>query len=117
MQKIVDDYGMVLVLIALCVLFSILTLAPQIPSQDASVQQLVDLVCDECQIQRRGGCGRGGEATDRNHCPRGWRETCNKPAIARSRLSWASREISGRLWTEFPQPEDTWRPWPQAARS
>ncbi len=41
---------MIFVLIALCVLFSLLTLADQVPSRNVAVQQLVNLVRDQCQL-------------------------------------------------------------------
>ncbi len=50
MQRILDDYGMIFVLLALCALFSLLTLSEQVPSQSVAVQQLVAAVRDQCQV-------------------------------------------------------------------
>ncbi len=50
MQRLLNDYGMIVVLIALCVLFSFLTLKQQIPSGAVAVQQLVTQVKSECQV-------------------------------------------------------------------
>jgi len=47
-QRILDDYGMIFVLLALCVLFSLLTLSEQVPSRRAA-EQLVDAVREQCQ--------------------------------------------------------------------
>ena len=49
MKKLLADYGMVLVLIALCVLFSILTITERIPSGLAAAPELLDKVNDECE--------------------------------------------------------------------
>jgi ribose transport system permease protein len=43
-MKILGDYGMVLVLIALCALFSVLTLEEQMPTGDAAVAQVADRI-------------------------------------------------------------------------
>lgn len=41
LAKLLDKYGMVLVLLALCALFSVLTLKRQMPTGDAAVEELV----------------------------------------------------------------------------
>ena len=40
MQRLLTDYGMILVLIALCLLFSVLTLKQQVPEGKAAVAEL-----------------------------------------------------------------------------
>ncbi len=50
MQRLLNDYGMLVVLLALCVLFSLLTLKEQIPYGAAAVQQLVEQVKGGCQV-------------------------------------------------------------------
>ena len=49
-RRLFNDYGMILVLAALCALFSLLTLKKQIPYGDAAVEQLVESVRDKCQM-------------------------------------------------------------------
>jgi ribose transport system permease protein len=49
MKKLLADYGMVLVLIALCVLFSILTITERVPSGLGAAPQLLDRVEAECE--------------------------------------------------------------------
>jgi len=48
MARILSDYGMVLVLVALCVLFSALTVEEQSPSGDAAADQLLRQVESRC---------------------------------------------------------------------
>ncbi|MHB8971416.1 MAG: ABC transporter permease [Pirellulaceae bacterium] len=47
MQRLLTDYGMILVLVALCVLFSVLTLKHQVPEGKAAVAELTQ------EVQRR----------------------------------------------------------------
>ena len=47
MRKLLSDYGMVLVLILLCVLFSVLTLKEQIPQDSTAVTQLIERINNE----------------------------------------------------------------------
>jgi ribose transport system permease protein len=47
MRKLLSDYGMVLVLILLCVLFSVLTLKEQIPQDTTAVAQLIERINNE----------------------------------------------------------------------
>ncbi len=49
LRRILSDYGMILVLLALCVLFSILTLKEQMPEGAAAVRELVAEVDRECE--------------------------------------------------------------------
>lgn len=49
MRRILDDYGMVFVLLALAIFFSVLTLKQQIPSHAEAVEQLAALVASRCQ--------------------------------------------------------------------
>lgn len=49
MQKLLTDYGMVFVLLALCILFSVLTLKEQMPDSGEAVAQLVDQVNRNCR--------------------------------------------------------------------
>ena len=46
-RKLLSDYGMVLVLILLCVLFSVLTLKEQIPQDSTAVAQLMEQINNE----------------------------------------------------------------------
>ena len=46
-RKLLSDYGMVFVLIGLCVLFSVLTLKEQMPQGDAAATRLVEQINDE----------------------------------------------------------------------
>ncbi len=48
-RRLLNDYGMIVVLIALCALFSILTLKEQIPYGTEAVQQLFDQVENQCK--------------------------------------------------------------------
>jgi len=48
MARILSDYGMVLVLIALCVLFSLLTIDDQTPSAQTAAEQLLQRVANNC---------------------------------------------------------------------
>ena len=47
-QRLLTDYGMILVLIALCLLFSLLTWKPQVPEGSAAVRELVAQVMRDC---------------------------------------------------------------------
>lgn len=47
MQKLLSDYGMILVLAALCVLFSLLTLKEQVPEGSAAADELVEWIKSE----------------------------------------------------------------------
>ncbi len=49
-RKLLGDYGMVLVLLALCVLFSVLTLKEQTPDREKSIDQLVEQVTQACEV-------------------------------------------------------------------
>ena len=46
-RKLLSDYGMVLVLIVLCVLFSVLTLEEQMPEDSAAAVQLIERINNE----------------------------------------------------------------------
>jgi ribose transport system permease protein len=46
-RKLLSDYGMILVLIVLCVLFSVLTLKEQMPRDSAAVAQLIEQINNE----------------------------------------------------------------------
>lgn len=46
--RILSDYGMVLMLIALCVLFSLLTIGDQTPSAETAAEQLLQQVARDC---------------------------------------------------------------------
>lgn len=48
--RILNDYGMILVLLALCVLFSLLTLKPQTPTGSAAARELAKTVIDEIPV-------------------------------------------------------------------
>jgi ribose transport system permease protein len=48
MKKLLDDYGMGLVLIALCALFSCLTIKDQMPEGDAAARELLAQVQTDC---------------------------------------------------------------------
>jgi ribose transport system permease protein len=48
LARILRDYGMVLVLIALCVLFSLLTIKDQMPSPETATEQLLQQVARDC---------------------------------------------------------------------
>ena len=47
MQRLLSDYGMILVLAALCVLFSLLTLKEQVPEGSAAADELVEWIKSE----------------------------------------------------------------------
>jgi len=49
MRKILSNYGMVMVLAALCALFSVLTLKPQVPVGDRAADQVVGRIVGERQ--------------------------------------------------------------------
>ena len=48
LARILSDYGMVLVLIALCVLFSVLTIEDQMPSPETAAEQLLQRLERDC---------------------------------------------------------------------
>ena len=48
MRRFISDYGMVLVLLGLCLLFSVLTLKPQVPTGKAAVAEVTELIAQSC---------------------------------------------------------------------
>ena len=44
MKTLIENYGMVFVLIALCILFSILTIKEQNPDSDSAANQIVKII-------------------------------------------------------------------------
>lgn len=48
MTRILSDYGMVLVLLALCLLFSVLTIREQTPSGEAAAESLLERIAEDC---------------------------------------------------------------------
>jgi ribose transport system permease protein len=48
MNRLLTDYGMVLVLLALCVLFSLVTIGEQTPSGEPAAEELLEKVTQEC---------------------------------------------------------------------
>ena len=52
MQNLIRDYGMILVLFALCVLFSLLTLEQQMPEGSQVANQIMDAVGKEKNLKK-----------------------------------------------------------------
>ena len=48
-KKLLNDYGMFLVLLLLCGLFSVLTLKQHTPTGEAAVAQLEDIINSRCE--------------------------------------------------------------------
>jgi ribose transport system permease protein len=66
MRKALNDYGMVFVLLGLCIVFSLLTIKEQVPDNDSAVDQVMERLARECQpsevVLAVGASGKDSEA-------------------------------------------------------
>ena len=99
MQRLLTDYGMMLVLLALCLLFSVLTLKQQVPEGKAAVAELAREVQSRVAQDRRRPRGRRC-ATGHGQTGRGTSGRRCRTAVTPTPGSWSERRaICGWHWT------------------